>query len=65
MNINNKLKEYIEKNILPEYEKNDLGHNIDHIYYVINRSFKFAEMVENEKINLDMVYTINKKNICI
>lgn len=57
-NINNKLKEYIEKSILPEYEKNDLGHNIDHIDYVINRSFKFAEMVENEKINLNMVYTI-------
>lgn len=58
MNINTKLKEYIEKNILPEYEKNDLGHSIDHIDYVINRSFKFAEMVENEKINLNMVYTI-------
>ena len=54
--INDKLKEYIEKNILPNYSKNDLGHNIKHINYVIDRSFKFANTVPN--INYDMVYTI-------
>ena len=54
--MNSKLREYIEINILPEYRKNDLGHNIDHINYVIDRSFKFANTVEN--INLDMVYTV-------
>lgn len=54
--MNLKLREYIEINILPEYRKNDLGHNIDHINYVIDRSFKFANTVEN--INLDMVYTV-------
>ena len=31
MNINKKLQEYIEKNIYPEYDKNEKGHNIDHI----------------------------------
>ena len=55
-NINKTLKEYIEKNIFPEYEKNDYGHRIDHIEYVIRRSLKFAEEVDN--INFDMVYTI-------
>ena len=56
MNINKELQEYIEKNIFPSYDKNDLGHNIDHIKYVIDRSLKFAKHVE--KINYDMVYTI-------
>ena len=56
MNINNDLKDYIEKNIFPEYSKNEQAHNIDHIKYVINRSFKFADTVPN--INYDMVYTI-------
>jgi len=56
MQINKKLKEYIENNILPSYKKNDLGHNIDHIKYVIERSLKFASTVED--INYNMVYTI-------
>ena len=56
MKINNELKNYIEKNIFPSYSKNDLGHNIDHINYVIERSLKFANEVPD--INYDMVYTI-------
>ena len=56
MKINLELKEYIEKNIFPSYKKNDLGHNLDHIKYVINRSLKFASEVDG--INFDMVYTI-------
>lgn len=55
-NINKELQEYIENNIFPSYEKNDFGHNLDHIKYVIERSLKFANTVEN--INYDMVYTI-------
>ena len=54
--INEELKKYIENNILPEYEKNDEGHRIDHIEYVIRRSLNFAKKVKD--INLDMVYTI-------
>ncbi len=56
MEINEELKEYIENNIFPEYEKNDEGHNLEHINYVINRSFKFADTVEG--INYDIVYTV-------
>lgn len=56
MKINDDLKEYIEEKIFPEYYKNEPAHNIDHIKYVINRSFKFADTVQN--INYDMVYTI-------
>ena len=57
MNINKKLKKYIEENIFPEYDKNEKGHGIDHIKYVIDRSF---ELVKENKldVNLDMVYTI-------
>lgn len=56
MEINSELKKYIENNIFPEYSKNEPSHNIEHIKYVINRSLKFANTIEN--INYDMVYTI-------
>ena len=56
MKINKDLKKYIEENIFPSYKKNDLGHNLDHIEYVIDRSFKFASRVPD--INYDMVYVI-------
>ena len=56
MQINEDLKKYIEENIFPVYSKNEPAHNIDHIQYVISRSFKFANTVPN--INYDMVYTI-------
>ena len=54
--INKQLKEYIEKQVLPEYEKNEQGHGPKHIEYVVRRSLEFAKQVEG--INLDMVYTI-------
>ena len=54
--INQELKEYIESKIFPEYQKNDSGHNIDHIKYVLERSLKFASTVPN--INMNMVYVI-------
>ena len=56
MEMNEKLKEYIDKNIFPEYEKNESAHDINHIKYVIDRSMKFAEEVHG--INIDMAYTI-------
>ena len=56
MEINSDLKDYIEKNIFPQYSKNEPAHNIAHISYVINRSFKFACTLKN--INYNMVYTI-------
>jgi len=57
MEINKELKEYIEKNVFPEYNKNEKGHNIDHIKYVIDRSLELVK--ENDlDVNIDMVYTI-------
>lgn len=56
MKINSELEKYIEENIFPEYSKNEPAHNLNHIKYVINRSFKFASTVPG--INYDMVYTI-------
>jgi len=57
MQINKKLQEYIENNIFPSYEKNDLGHNLDHIKYVIERSFKFIKE-NNLDVDYNMVYVI-------
>lgn len=53
--MNNNLKDYIVNNILPEYSKNDSGHRIEHINYVIDRCYKFSEQFEN--IDFDMLYT--------
>ena len=50
------LKNYIENNIFPEYSKNESGHGIEHIKYVIDRCMRFAEQFDN--IDLDMLYTI-------
>ncbi|MBQ3502939.1 MAG: HD domain-containing protein [Clostridia bacterium] len=54
--INKQLKEYIEKVVLPEYEKNEQGHGPKHIEYVVRRSLEFAKQVEG--VNLDIVYTV-------
>ena len=54
--MNNFLVKYIEVNVFPEYLKNDSGHNIEHINYVIDRCFGFAEQFNN--IDLDMLYTM-------
>jgi len=54
--IDLELKKYIEENIFPKYSKNDLGHALDHIKYVLNRSLKFAQGIND--ININMVYVI-------
>ena len=54
--MNEKLLEYIEKNIFPEYSKNEQGHGIEHIRYVIDRCMRFAEQFDN--IDLNILYTI-------
>ena len=55
--MNKELKEYIENNVFPEYSKNESGHGLGHIKYVIDRSF---ELVKENKldVNLDIVYTV-------
>ena len=56
MHVTKELKDYIEQQILPIYEKNDTGHGIEHIKYVVKRSLEFANQFPH--INLDMVYAI-------
>ena len=57
MLFRSELKDYIEKNVFPEYSKNEIGHNLNHINYVIDRSFELIKE-NNLDVNLDMVYTI-------
>ncbi|MDO4963387.1 MAG: HD domain-containing protein [bacterium] len=57
MKVNNELRKYIEENIFPEYSKNESGHSLSHIKYVIERSFQLVKE-NNLDVNLDMVYTI-------
>lgn len=54
--IRNDLKEYIEEIINYHYNLNDKGHGLEHAEYVINRSLKFANEIDN--INYEMVYVI-------
>jgi uncharacterized protein len=56
MKINEDLKKYIENTIFPSYKKNDLGHDLEHIMYVIDKSLKFAS--NQDDINYNMVYVI-------
>ena len=56
MTINKNLENYIKNEILPQYEKNDSGHSLPHIDYVLKRCFKFSEQFE--KIDFNMLYTI-------
>lgn len=56
MNKNDKLKDYLDREIKPVYDKNDEAHNLDHVEYVIKRSLKFANNIPS--INYDMVETI-------
>ncbi len=54
--INEDLKKYIEENIFRENDKNDIGHNMEHVSYVIDRSLRFAKEVDD--ININMVYVV-------
>lgn len=49
------LKEYIEQEILPRYEKYDSAHRLDHIGAVISRS---ADLAAGYDVDADMVYAI-------
>ena len=55
--IDKKVKEYIENNVLPEYDKNEQGHGINHIEYVIRRSFELIEQNDLD-VDINMVYVI-------
>lgn len=55
--VDKRLIEYIETNIFPEYEKNDAGHNINHIKTVVLRSFELLESIGID-LNHNYVYVI-------
>lgn len=50
------LLQYIRSRIFPLYEKNDGGHRLDHIEYVIRRSLAFMGQFEN--LDANMVYAV-------
>ncbi len=68
--VNNDLYNYLRQYILPEYSKNDSGHGIEHIDYVVNRCLRFAEQFEGIDLNIlytaavfhDIAHHIDKKN---
>jgi len=53
--IHNKLKTYIEDNILPKYQTLDAAHSGNHVYDVIEKSFEIAK---DYNVDLNMVYAI-------
>lgn len=68
--VNPELILYVETQIFPEYSKNDYGHSLEHINYVIRRSLKFANQFEEIDMNIvyavaafhDIAHHIDKKN---
>lgn len=56
-NVKTEIKKYVEKNIFPQYEKNDQGHGILHIREVIRRSFALKDTLKLE-LDDDMIFTI-------
>jgi uncharacterized protein len=55
MTINNRLKEYIEQEIIPLYISFDRAHNTDHVATVIEQSLALAKHYD---VDINMVYTI-------
>lgn len=53
--IDEKLVRYIEEKIFPLYNRNELGHGIEHIKLVIRRSLEFAKRYD---VDINMVYTV-------
>jgi len=51
------LKKYVEETLLPQYNKNEKAHSIEHIKYVIRRSF---ELIKQNGLNVDnnIVYIV-------
>jgi len=52
--VDNDLKKYIEKEILPQYDLNDKGHDKNHIEFVLKRAL---EISKNYDINYNILYT--------
>lgn len=55
MTVNDSLRQYIESEILPRYDRHDTAHRRDHAYMVIARSM---ELAQNHEADPDMAYTV-------
>lgn len=55
--VKKELKTFIEEIVFPEYNKNEKAHAIEHINYVIRRSFELIEQNELEVDN-NIVYVV-------
>lgn len=57
-NVSEELKKYIDTQILPQYDANNIGgHGREHIEVVIERCFEIIREFDLD-VNVDMVYTI-------
>lgn len=56
-NVRPEIKQYVEKCIFPQYEKNDQGHGILHIREVIRRAFALKDTLKLD-LDDDMIFTI-------
>lgn len=57
-NVNEELFYYVEKNIFPEYDKNDKGHGILHVLEVIRRSFELKNSLNLNHLDDNMIFVI-------
>lgn len=55
MNVNSKLKEYVEREIIPSYDNFDKAHQRNHVIEVIRLSMQLAQLYD---VNVNMVYAI-------
>lgn len=53
--LNRDLTDYVEKNIIPQYESFDKAHQRDHAYQVIERSLNLAKHYD---VDINMVYAV-------
>lgn len=56
-NVDKNLKDYVDKNVLSQYDDNIGGHGIDHVKSVITRSFEIINEF-NLKVNPNIVYVV-------
>ncbi|MDE5889227.1 MAG: HD domain-containing protein [Bacilli bacterium] len=54
--INNELIKFMEENIFPIYDTFDKGHNLDHIFAVIERAIKIYNSLNNDDLDINIVY---------
>ena len=55
--VDYELRNFIEEMVFPEYSKNEKAHGLDHIKYVIRRSFELIEQ-NNLEVESNIVYVV-------